>query len=95
MILHISEQKADHWEAFFNLYFWRMEHMALTAVSVVTVTTPMGVTLSPATAAALQAGQVKSAITLAWFGTLEGFVGLFCFVIASVIALDLWLQTSK
>lgn len=36
-----------------------MEHMVLIAVNVVTVATQMGVILSPATAAVLQAGQVK------------------------------------
>lgn len=85
MILHISEQKADHWEAFFYLYFWRMEHMALIAVSVVTATTRTGAILSLATAAALQAGQVKSAISFgnlgAWldFGAWRGL--LICFAL--------------
>lgn len=44
--------------------------MALIAVSVVTVTTQMGVILSPGTAAALQAGQVKSAIAFVDLGVL-------------------------
>lgn len=44
--------------------------MALIAVSVVTATTQMGVTLSLGTAAALQAGQVKSAIPFVNLGGL-------------------------
>lgn len=44
--------------------------MALIAVSVVTVTTQMGVILSLGTAAALRAGQVKSAIAFVDLGVL-------------------------
>lgn len=44
--------------------------MVLIAVNVVTVATQMGAILSPVTAAALQAGQVKLAIT---FVNLWGF----------------------
>lgn len=78
-----------------------MEHMVLIAVNVVTVATQMGVILSPVTAAVLRAGQVKLAIPFVNLGVFVGLgfgggIGrLLCFAIASVIALDLWLQTSK
>lgn len=69
-------------ERLFYLYFWRMEHMALIAVSAVTVTTLMGVILSPGTAAALQAGQVKSAIPFGNLGALVDLgVLLICFAL--------------
>lgn len=56
--------------------------MALIAVSAVTVTTLMGVILSPGTAAALQAGQVKSAIPFGNLGTLVDLgVLLICFAL--------------
>lgn len=57
-----------------------MEHMVLTAVNVVTVAMQMGVILSPVTAAVLQAGQVKLAITfvnLGVFAVWWGSEGLF------------------
>lgn len=47
--------------------------MVLIAVNAVTVAMQMGAILSPVTAAVLQAGQVKLAIT---FVNLGGFVGL-------------------
>lgn len=71
--------------------------MALIAASVVTATTRMGVTLSLATAAALQAGQVNQHFPCQpWaFGSFGTYGGLLCFAVASVIALDLGLQNSK